>query len=46
MDTETYVKTDVDFKSALTKIKAANPDVLLFVPGYYSNIGPIAKQAK
>ncbi len=45
VDTETYVKTDVDFKSELTKIKAANPDVL-YVPGYYSNIGPIAKQAK
>ncbi len=45
VDTETYVKTDVDFKSALTKIKAANPDIL-YVPGYYSNIGPIAKQAK
>lgn len=45
VDTESYVKTDVDFKSALTKIKAANPDVI-YVPGYYSNIGPIAKQAK
>jgi branched-chain amino acid transport system substrate-binding protein len=45
VDTETYVSTDVDFKSALTKIKAANPDIV-YIPGYYSNIGPIAKQAR
>ncbi len=45
VDTETYVKSDVDFKSALTKIKATNPDVI-YIPGYYTNIGPIAKQAR
>lgn len=40
-----YQATDSDFRAQLTAIKAANPDVL-YVPGYYSQIGPIAKQAR
>ena len=38
-------KSDVDFNGQLTKIKAANPDVI-FVPGYYTEAGLIAKQAR
>lgn len=38
-------KQDVDFKGQLTKIKAANPDVI-FVTGYYTEAGLIAKQAR
>jgi len=41
---QNYGKDDVDFTSQLTQIKAANPDIL-FVPGYYGQVGPIAKQA-
>jgi branched-chain amino acid transport system substrate-binding protein len=40
-----YAATDTDFKAQLTKIKAANPDVIL-VPGYYKSVGAIGKQAR
>lgn len=43
--TEAYLQKDTDFKAALTKIKAANPDVI-FVPGYYQEVGMIIKQAR
>ena len=42
---QNYGKDDVDFSSQLTQIKATNPDVL-YVPGYYGQVGPIAKQAR
>ncbi|MEL7566017.1 MAG: ABC transporter substrate-binding protein [Dehalobacterium sp.] len=42
---ESYVDTDQDFKATLTRIKAANPDVI-YLPGYYNNVGPIVKQAR
>lgn len=42
---EAYLAKDTDFKATLTKIKAANPDVL-FVPGYYQEVGMIVKQAR
>jgi len=42
---QNYSKGDVDFTSQLTQIKAANPDIL-FVPGYYGQVGPIARQAR
>lgn len=42
---ESYVNTDQDFKSTLTRIKAASPDVI-YLPGYYNNVGPIVKQAR
>jgi len=42
---QTYTQTDADFKGQLTNIRSANPDVL-FVPGYYGQVGVIAKQAK
>jgi branched-chain amino acid transport system substrate-binding protein len=40
-----YQSKDVDFKSQLTTIKAEKPDVV-FVPGYYTEVGLIAKQAR
>lgn len=42
---EAYQAKETDFKSLLTNIKAANPDVL-FVPGYYEEVGLIIKQAR
>lgn len=40
-----YAQGDSDFRSQLTNIKSSNPDVI-FVPGYYSEIGQIAIQAR
>ncbi len=42
---EAYQAKDTDFKTLLTTIKASNPDVL-FVPGYYEEVGLIIKQAR
>ena len=43
--TESYSQGDKDFQSQLTKIKATNPDVI-YVPGYYAEVGNIAVQAR
>ena len=42
---QSYVAGDVDFKSQLTTIREKKPDVI-FVPGYYTEVGLIAKQAR
>ncbi len=42
---EAYTAKQTDFKAVLTKIKASNPDVL-YVPGYYEEVGLIIKQAR
>jgi branched-chain amino acid transport system substrate-binding protein len=42
---QSYVQGDIDFKSQLTGIRAAQPDVI-FVPGYYTEVGLIARQAR
>lgn len=42
---EAYQAKDTDFKAVLTKIKNTNPDVL-FVPGYYEEVGLIVRQAR
>lgn len=42
---EAYQAKDTDFKAVLTRIKGANPDVV-FVPGYYEEVGLIIKQAR
>lgn len=42
---EAYLQNDQDFKTILTTIKAANPDVI-YVPGYYNEVGKIIKQAR
>jgi branched-chain amino acid transport system substrate-binding protein len=43
--TQSYQEGDQDFNAQLTSIKGANPDVI-FVPGYYNDVGLIAKQAR
>jgi branched-chain amino acid transport system substrate-binding protein len=40
-----YSSGDKDFSAQLTAIKAANPEAL-FVPGYYTEVGLIARQAR
>jgi branched-chain amino acid transport system substrate-binding protein len=42
---QSYAKGDNDFRSQLTAIRTANPQVI-FVPGYYNDIGQIAIQAR
>ncbi len=42
---QSYQEGDTDFNGQLTSIKAQNPDVL-FVPGYYGEVGLVAQQAK
>lgn len=42
---ESYQTKDTDFKAVLTRIKTLNPDVI-FVPGYYEEVGKIVKQAR
>ena len=42
---ESYLQKDTDFKATLTKIKASNPD-MIYVPGYYQEVGMIVKQAR
>ncbi|MEO8033985.1 MAG: ABC transporter substrate-binding protein [Acidobacteriota bacterium] len=40
-----YSNGDSDFRSQLTAVKSANPS-LIFVPGYYTDIGQIASQSR
>src|SRR5947209_16038719 len=40
---ESYSNGDVDFKAQLTNIRNAHPEVL-YVPGYYTDVGLIARQ--
>lgn len=42
---EAYLQKDQDFKTILTKIKAGSPD-MIYVPGYYEEVGKIVKQAR
>jgi branched-chain amino acid transport system substrate-binding protein len=42
---ESYITGDVDFNAQLTKIKAANPDVV-YLPDYYATVALIAKQLR
>ena len=42
---EAFLSKDLDFKAALTKIKASNPDAI-YVPGYYEEVSKIIKQAR
>ncbi|HWR43580.1 ABC transporter substrate-binding protein [Sporomusa sp.] len=42
---EAYLQKDQDFKTILTKVKALNAEVL-YVPGYYEEVGKIVKQAR
>lgn len=42
---EAYLQKDTDFKATLTKIKSKGAEVL-YVPGYYEEVGKIVKQAR
>lgn len=42
---ESYSEGDIDFKAQLTALKAKSPDVI-FVPGYYTEVGLVARQAR
>jgi branched-chain amino acid transport system substrate-binding protein len=42
---QSYSSGEVDFNSQLTSIRAKKPDVI-FLPGYYTEVGLIAKQAR
>jgi branched-chain amino acid transport system substrate-binding protein len=42
---QSYTQGDRDFSGQLTAIRAASPDVI-YVPGYYGEVGVIANQSK
>lgn len=42
---QSYQGGDSDFKAQLTQVKSAKPEAI-FVPGYYTDVGLIARQAK
>lgn len=42
---ESYQAGETDFKAQLTQIKGKKPDAI-FVPGYYTEVGLIARQAR
>jgi branched-chain amino acid transport system substrate-binding protein len=42
---ESYSEGDTDFSAQLTSIRSKNPEAI-FVPGYYQEVGLIARQAK
>lgn len=42
---EAFLAKDVDFKAALTKIKATNPEAV-YIPAYYEEVSKIIKQAR
>src|SRR5207253_5912206 len=42
---EAYQQNDSDFSAQLTKIAALKPDAI-YVPGYYTQVGQIAQQAR
>ena len=44
-DRETYAQGDTDFRAQLTALKQSRPQAL-FIPGYYTDVGLIARQAR
>jgi branched-chain amino acid transport system substrate-binding protein len=45
VDEQKYSGGDKDFKAQLTTIKGADPEAI-FIPGYYTDVGLIARQAR
>jgi branched-chain amino acid transport system substrate-binding protein len=45
VELQSYSAGDKDFKAQLTSIKAKNPEAI-FIPGYYTDVGLIAIQAR
>lgn len=42
---QSYQSGEMDFKAQLTQIKGSKPDAI-FIPGYYTEVGLIARQAR
>ena len=42
---QSYSEGDSDFHAQLTQIRASNPEVI-YVPGYYTEVGTVARQAR
>lgn len=42
---ESYTAGDPDFSALISSVKAYAPDVI-FIPGYYNDVGPMLKQAE
>ena len=42
---ESYSEGDIEFRAQLTALKAKKPEVI-FIPGYYTEVGLIARQAR
>ena len=42
---ESYSEGDIEFRAQLTSIKGRKPEVI-FIPGYYTEVGLIARQAR
>ncbi|MBI4357281.1 MAG: ABC transporter substrate-binding protein [Gammaproteobacteria bacterium] len=42
---QTYSGNDIDFKAQLTSIKTVKPEAI-FIPGYYTEVGLLARQAR
>ena len=42
---ESYSEGDTDFSAQLTSLRASNPDAI-FIPGYYTEVALIARQAR
>ena len=42
---QSYSEGDSDFRAQLTQLKSANPDII-YVPGYYTEVGTIARQSR
>ena len=45
VDDLSYQSGDIDFKAQLTQIRSKNPDGI-YIPGYYTEVGLIAQQAR
>ncbi len=45
VEVQSYSEGDSDFRAQLTSIKSKNPEGL-YIPGYYTEVGLIARQAK
>ncbi len=42
---QSYSEGDSDFRAQLTQLKSANPEII-YVPGYYTEVGTIARQSR
>ncbi len=45
VETQSYAQGDTDFRSQLIAIRSAKPEAI-YVPGYYNDVGLIARQAR